>query len=471
MTRTPLDPDGPTLRARLRDVADRLVPWLERMRTEPVARLDGGRKAALALGSDWPEEGTPWRRLLALLDRALATSLHTTSPGYLAYVPGGGLPDAAVAQLYADLVNRFTTLWMPAPAFVRMEIDVIRWIAAMVGFGPQAGGLLLSGGSMANLVAIHTARVARLPEDFLEGVILVGEQTHHSVGKAARIAGFPTRALEVVPSDERFRMSPDALASAVTRLREEGRRPFLVVASAGTTAVGAVDDLLALAEICAREGLWLHVDGAYGGFFALTERGRAVLAGIERADSVTLDPHKGLFLPYGTGALVVARRSDLRAAHASHGSYLPPPSEDDDAWDLADLGPELSRDARGLRVWLPLRLHGFGAFRSALSDKLELARVAADAVRVMPAVRLVSEPVLSLFAFRWEGPGDDLDRANRRWLADTNQRGRVFLTGATVPDPRDGRPIFVLRVCVLGLRTDRATIDALIADLGETLPG
>lgn len=464
-----LDLDGGAIRGLVRDVLDRLVPWLERMPESPVARLDGSRKLAASLREGWPEEGTPWRQLLARLDRALQISLHTTSPGYLGYVPGGGLPHAAIADLYSGLTNRFTGLWMPAPGFVALEIEVIRWFCDMVGFGPEAGGLLVTGGSMANLVALVAARRRMLPDDFLGGVLYVTEQTHHSVLKSAYVAGFSDRNVRVVPVDGAHRMDPTALATAIRADRAAGRTPFLVVASGGTTAVGAVDDLHAIAT--AAEGLWLHVDAAYGGFFLLTDIGRSLMAGIARADSVTLDPHKGLFLPYGTGCVLVRRREDLRRAHAVGSAYLPPPQEDAEAWDFADLGPELSRDARGLRVWLPVRMHGFATFRAALDEKLRLARIAADGVRRIPHVRLVSEPLLSLFAFRLEPPDvQSLDALNRRWLAATNQRQRVFLTGATVFDPAVGAPIFVLRVCVLCFRTHEDRIRMLLEDLSASVP-
>jgi aromatic-L-amino-acid decarboxylase len=351
---------------------------------------------------------------------------------------------------------------------VTLEIDVLRWFAAMVGYGPGFGGLLTSGGSLANLAAVVAARHRRFGEgDFRAGRIYVSGQTHHSVHKAARVAGFPADSLVPVEVDAQHRLDPRALVELVARDRSAGLAPLLVVASAGSTAMGAVDDLSELADRCAAEGLWLHVDAAYGGFFALTERGRARFAGLDRADSIALDPHKGLFLPYGTGCVLVRRRADLREAHAVGASYLPASQDDELGWDFADLGPELSRPFRGLRVWLPLVLHGFGPFRAALDEKLDLARVAAEAVRSLPGVRLVSEPVLSLFSFRWDGPDDE--RVNRRWLAAVNARRRVFLSGATAYDPARGRDLFVLRVCILSFRTHADRVEALIVDLTEAL--
>jgi aromatic-L-amino-acid decarboxylase len=402
----------------------------------------------------------------------LATSLNTAGPGYLGYIPGGGLPHAAVADLFADLTNRYTGLWMPAPGMVQLEINVVRWFCDLVGFGTGSGGLLTTGGSMANLGAVVAARKKLLGDNFLDGVIYLSEQVHHSLAKSAYVAGFSERNLRVVPVDERFRIDPMALSEAIAADRAAGLRPFLVVGNAGSTAVGAVDDLEALGALCAAEGLWFHVDGAYGGFFLLTERGREALRGIALADSVALDPHKGLFLPYGTGGLVVRRLSDLRAAHTVASAYLPAPQDDDEAWDFADLGPELSRDWRGLRVWLPLKMHGARIFRETLDEKLDLARVAAERLSQIPGLARITDPTLSLFCFRFQAEGwteAELDRWNRRILSAVNQRQRVFLTGATVRMPQSDESRFVIRVCVLSFRTHQGQIDALIEDLEGAL--
>ena len=223
-----------------------------------------------------------------------------------------------------------------------------------------------------------------------------------------------------------------------------------------------------LADLAAREGLWLHVDAAYGGCFALTERGQLALRGLGRADSITLDPHKGLFLPYGTGALLVREPAALRRAHASRAEYLPPMQEDPDFVDFCELSPELSRDFRGLRLWLPLKLVGAGAFAAALDEKLDLAQHAHRRLGELPGVEIVAAPQLSLLAFRHvpdglRGDAAALDRHNERLLAAINRRARVYLT-ATVLDGR-----FVLRICVLSFRTHRDRVDAGLADIAAAI--
>jgi aromatic-L-amino-acid decarboxylase len=261
-------------------------------------------------------------------------------------------------------------------------------------------------------------------------------------------------------------MRLDHLQATVRRDRDDGRRPFLVVGSGGTTNTGAVDDLSALADVAERDHLWLHVDAAYGGFFALTERGRRALSGLERADSITLDPHKGMFLPYGTGALLVRDVATLRRSHATEGAYLPAMQDADAFVDYCQISPELSRPFRGLRLWLPLQLAGVGAFRAALDEKLDLARAAAEALRGMPGVEIVAEPELSTVAFRAVWPGLDAgetDARNRRLMDDVNRRRRVYLTGTTV----NGQ--FLIRICVLSFRTHRDRIEQGLADIRAAL--
>ncbi len=443
---------------------ERIIDHVSSLPEQPLHAVTGGKKLAASLREPMPEAGVPLERVLkTLFGKVIPASFNTASPGYLAYIPGGGLFTAAVGDLIALSTNRYAGVWVAAPGLVQLEQNVIDWFAAELGLPAESGGLLTTGGSMANLIAIVTARRERLPPDFLRGVLYASDQAHHSVGKAAVLAGFPAERIRSIPSDRLFRMDVQALEAAVLADAAAGLTPFAVVASAGTTNTGAVDDLPAVAEVARRRGLWLHVDAAYGGFFAMTARGKRVLAGIERADSVTLDPHKGLFLPYGTGCLLVRDRAALRRAHAMSASYMPPMQTEDSLVDFCELSPELSREARGLRVWVPLKLHGATAFRAALDEKLDLTLRAADALRAMPDVEMVAEPELSLLAFRYKPAAisDEaaLEALNRALLTLVNDRQRVFLTGA-----RAGG-VFFLRICVLSFRTHEDRIDACLDDL------
>jgi aromatic-L-amino-acid decarboxylase len=355
-----------------------------------------------------------------------------------------------------------------------LEANVIHWFCEMVGYPADALGILTTGGSLANFSAIVAARRQHLPEQFLHGTLYASDQVHHSVQKAAVLAGFPARQVRVVPTDDRFRLRADALEERIVADRASGRHPFMVVGSAGTTNTGAVDDLEAVAAIAARERLWFHADAAYGGFFMLTERGRRALRGIERADSITLDPQKGLFLPYGTGCLLVRNRRALAQAHAVQigADYLPAMQEEADFVDFCQLSPELSRAFRGLRVWLPFKLLGARPFRESLDEKLDLTDWATEELEGIPGIEIEARPQLSIVAFRLVPPGlaaAELDGLNRRFLDAINARKRVYLTGTTVRDR------FVLRICVLSFRTHldrmRAGLEDIRSAAAEVLAG
>ena len=461
----PLEPKSEEVRRWMAEATERVVRQLETLPDQPASELEGRNEAAAAARLDgWPsaEAGTTLdfdQALDLVFDRLAPTSFNNPGPGFLAFVPGGGLVHSALADLVSNVLNRYLTVWEAAPGLVQLEADVIRWICGMFGYGAESGGYLSSGGSMANLSAVVAARTERLGEDFLRGTLYTSAQAHHSVLKAAALAGFPPRNVRKIDVDEQFRIRVDSVERQIEADAADGYEPFLVVANAGSTDFGAVDPLATLADLCARRGLWLHVDAAYGGFFALTERGRAVFAGIERADSITLDPHKGLFLPYGTGCLVVKDVGTLYRAHSGTGDYMPHLQNDPDRPDFCALSPELSRGFRGLRVWLPMALVGVEAFRDALDEKLDLARWALDELKTIPGVEIVAEPQLSILAFRLAGSRE----LNQRLLDAVNRRKRVFLSGTRLGDH------FVLRICILNFRTHRDRMEMCLSDLREAI--
>jgi aromatic-L-amino-acid/L-tryptophan decarboxylase len=464
----PLELSGDEMRRLVEAAMERIARHVDTLPEQPASSTEGGLRLARSLAEPLPQDGTPLPKLLDLLfDRAVPRSLNTAGPGYLAYVPGGGLLHSAVADLIADSVNRYVGLFGSAPALAQIEANVLAWFREIVGYPPEAGGILTSGGSLSALTALITARRERLPENFLSGVLYWSDQVHHSLEKAALLAGFPAASFRKLPSDERFRLRVDALETAVEEDRRRGLTPFLVVASGGTTNTGAVDPLEEIAAAARRHGLWLHVDGAYGGFFLLTEEGRRLLRGIELADSVVLDPHKSLFLPYGTGALLVRDAGTLRRTHSLAADYMPQSRD----VDPSEMSPELTRPFRGLRVWLPLKMHGVGPFREALEEKLALARQAAEELKTVEGIEIVAEPQLSTLAFRlnpgrMESDGleaDDLNRLNRRLMKAINDRKRVFLTGTKLGDR------FVIRICVLSFRTHRDRMEACLEDIRQAV--
>jgi aromatic-L-amino-acid decarboxylase len=388
-----------------------------------------------------PETPSDLASLLQTIENAASKGFDPANPGFVAYIPGGGLYASALADFIACVINRYTGLSRPAPALVQLEASVLRWLCDLFGLGRESQGILTPGGSMSNLSAIVTARTAMLGEHFLEGTLYVSDEVHHSIAKAAHIAGLPGDALRVIPTDDSLHMDIDALSEAIVEDRRRRRKPFMVVASAGTINTGAIDPLESIAELAHAAGLWFHVDAAYGGFFQLTQRGRKRLSGIDEADSITLDPHKGLFLPYGTGCLLVRDRDELRRAHDAQAQYLPPPSNDPGLPDFSAYSPELTRDFRGLRLWLPLHLHGVATFEQALDEKLDLAAFLYEELVSTPGLTVPWRPELSLVAFR------PAQSDARTLLEQVNSSGRLWISSA------DFRGHTHLRICILSHRT------------------
>jgi aromatic-L-amino-acid decarboxylase len=460
----PLELDRDELAAMIEEAGQRVVDHLADLDEQPAADVDDASELAERFREpEPPREGASFEALMdELFEEAIPASLNTPHPGYLAYIPGGGLPHAAVADLVSDATNRYVGTWFAAPALARIEANVVDWLCSIVDYPHEAFGLLTTGGSMANQIAITTARREVLGEDFLDGTVYVSDQVHHSVSKSCVLSGLPADQVRAVPTDEHYRLDVDALREQVRRDREDGYEPFLLVANAGSTNTGAVDPLHELADLADEEDVWLHADAAYGGFFTLTDRGAERLGGMQRADSITLDPHKGLFLPYGTGSVLVRDVDALARSHAVDADYIPDWDPEAGAVDFSQLSPELSRDFRGLRVWLPLKMHGLKAFEANLDEKLDLAEHAHERLSAMEDVEILAEPQLSTLAFRLNPDGvpeAELDELNQAWTREVNDRARVHLSGTQL-DER-----FAVRISVVSFRTHREHVEEGLADL------
>ena len=344
-----------------------------------------------------------------------------------------------------------------APALVAIERMAIDWLREFVGYPEGAEGLLTTGGTLSTLVALVTARTVRLGEDMVGATYYTSEQAHSCIAKSARLAGLPTAGLRLISTDERLRMDPAALAKQIAADRAAGLRPFLVAATAGTTNTGAVDPVPAIADICESEGLWLHVDGAYGGFFRGVPGGHELLPGLERADSLVLDPHKSLFLPYGTGCLLVREPGQLQQAHGSAADYLQDLTAT--AHNFAEMSPELTREARGLRVWAAVDFYGAEALRDALREKLELAQWLHDELSTTEGIEMGDRPQLSVVSFRFRSADGDSDALNEALLHKINARRRIFLSSTRI------NGLFTLRVCLLHFRTNGDEVKAALEEI------
>jgi glutamate/tyrosine decarboxylase-like PLP-dependent enzyme len=375
----------------------------------------------------------------------------------MGYIPGGGLYASALGDYLAAVSNRYAGVFFGSPGAVRMEHMLLRWLAEVVGYPETAAGDLTTGGSLANLIGIVTAREAHeiKATDVPTTVVYLSEEAHHSVQKALRIAGLGECVQRRIPLDARYRMDAGALEQLVADDERTGLRPWLIVGTAGTTSTGAVDPLDAVADIASAHGLWFHVDGAYGASFALCEEGRKVLAGMERSDSLVLDPHKGFFLPFGSGVALVRDRQDLLRAHSYEAIYMrdiAPPARPEEI-SPADLSPEMSKHFRGLRLWLPLKLFGVAPFRAALEEKLLLARYFHEEIQNMEGFEAGPYPDLSLVTYRFVPRRGDANEFNESLVKSIREDGRVLLTSTLI----GGRVI--LRAAILGLRTHLDTVD------------
>ena len=394
------------------------------------------------LGEAPAETGVELETLLAKLDAALASGINTSSGKFLSYIPSGGIYVSALGRLLGAVVNRYTGGTHGAPGLIAIEHGVIRWLCGLFGLPESSTGVLLSGGSTANLTATVAAR-GRLGHDFSDGVVYTSERAHHSVTKAATIAGIHPGRVRRIPADPALRIDMAKLRAAIEADRSAGLRPMLIVLSAGTTDTGTIDPLREGAAVAREAGAWLHVDGAYGGLFILTERGRQRLDGIELADSITIDAHKSLFLPFGVGGLLVRDEQALLTSLDERGSYMQDVPAHGAIPNYFALGPELTRPARGLETWLALQIHGVAAFRRALDDMLDLATGTAAALREVPGIEVVAEPELSIVAFL----STQGDAATHRIFNHMNRTGEIHVSSTTVDDR------FIVRMAFLSQRT------------------
>lgn len=459
----PLEP-GVARRKELRNAAVRSTEhFLRKIDTLPAYQGSDDMGIGL-LTAPISERGISIDAAIELFEREVVRpGSNPASAGHMAYIPGGGIYHSAIGDLLAAVSNKYAGIFFSGPGAVRMENMLLRWVADLVGYPVSAGGNIASGGSIANLAAIATARDAHglKGADYATAVVYLTALAHHCIEKALRIAGLAEVQLRFVAMDERYRMRPDALAEAITADRARSLTPWMIIAAAGTTDTGAVDPLDAIATIAERERCWFHVDAAYGGFFLLTEQGRSVLAGIERSDSVVLDPHKSMFLPYGIGIVLVRDAEKLAATHWYMGNYMQDAMRESSEVSPADVSPELTKHFRALRMWLPLILLGTKPFQAALDEKLLLSRYFYEEVQAM-GFEVGSFPDLTVVTYRWAPPGVSLERANEMNQAiidGVRKDGRVFLSSTML----DGR--FTLRMVALAFRTHRRAVDLALSIL------
>ena len=465
----PLGMDAEAMRALGYRTVDMLVARLTDPAVPPLRRATPAEMRARLSGPP-PQDGQDFAAIVERLERdVLPFMSRGDHPGFFAFIPFCGTWPGALGDFVASACNVYAGSWMESAGPTQLELEVLSWFKTWIGYPQRAGGILVGGGSAANLTALACARESLVGSTSDDVVGYVSDQAHASLGRAARVLGFRPEQLRVLPHDAGFRLDARAVAAAIDADLRAGRRPLFVAATAGTTNTGSIDPLDDLAQLCAERGVWLHVDAAYGGFAALTGRGRELLRGIERADSVTLDPHKWLYQPYECGALLVRDDHTLRAAFQMTPDYLQDSEAAAEEVNLSDRGVQLTRSSRAFKVWLSLQYFGERAFREAIDRSMDLAQLVCERVQASEDLELMAPPSLGIVCFRRRFAGvatddDDADRRNAALVAGLERSG-LGLVSSTVLRGR-----YALRVCVMNHTTGRADVERVMDFLETSQP-
>ncbi|MBC7790199.1 MAG: aminotransferase class V-fold PLP-dependent enzyme [Anaerolineae bacterium] len=463
-SRSPLDLDGDTMRRLGTRVAHLVADHLATLADQPAYVTLSRTEAQRLLTAAAPEQGADFDSLVATLcERVFPYAAREPHPGFVAYVPSCPTFPAVLGDWLATGFNFFAGVWPVAAGPNALELTVLNWFRDWLGMPASTSGLLTSGGSNATFTAIVAARHQAVGEDaarIARLAIYTSDQAHSSVVRAGWLAGLPRAHVRLLPTDAAFRLRTDALEDAISQDRRNGLLPLAVIANAGTTNTGAVDPLGAIASICERERIWFHIDAAYGGFAILTERGRALLGGIERADSVTLDPHKWLFVPFECGCLLAREPARLKEAFQIMPEYLQDVQESGERVNFADYGEQLTRYSRAVKVWMSVSYFGVAALRSAMDRAMDLTLYAEQLVRAEPSLEVLSPPQFGILCFRAHpaslNASSSLDALNESVNAKVNAEGQYFISSTRL------HGVFSLRICIVGFRTTEKEIQGVV---------
>jgi aromatic-L-amino-acid/L-tryptophan decarboxylase len=468
--RSNLELDDATMRQMARRVADLVVDHLGSLREQPAQQSLSRRETEALIARPTSEDGRDFENLVAFL-RECVFPYHAREPHphFMGYIPSSPTFPAVVGDWLAAGYNFFAGVWTVASGPNQIELTVLDWFRSWLGMPAGTSGLLTSGGSTATLTAVVAARHDADPsgEKISRLTLYTSEQAHSSVQRAAWIAGIPRANVRSVPTDDRYRLRTEALRRAVSDDRSAGLLPFLVAASAGTTNTGAVDPLNDIADLCAAERLWMHVDAAYAGFAALTRQGAVALDGLGRADSVTLDPHKWLFVPFECGCLLARDPRKLEEAFSVHPEYLTDVRARDQDVNFADHGEQLTRSSHALKIWLSVEYFGLSQIREAIARGIHRAEYAERLFAAHRDFEILSPAQFGVVCFRAcpadLAEGADLDALNERINARVNATGRFLISSTKL------RGRFSLRLCTHVHRMTDADIDEVYEAILEAL--
>jgi aromatic-L-amino-acid/L-tryptophan decarboxylase len=461
--RNPIEVSSEDFRGLAERITDLAANYLENLDDQRISPAANGEELLHLFGGPLPEQGMG-EEALARLPDVLRLS-RAQNGRFLGYVLGSGEPVAAIADLLASVLNQNVTAWRSGPAAVAIEQTVVTWLAQAIGC-PDSRGHLTGGGSSANLMGLAMAREAKAPanEKGIRPGMLVyaSDEVHMSIPKAVALLGIGRENVRRIPVDASFRIIPAELEKHMRRDLAAGKTPVAVVASAGTVSTGSIDPLREIAEIAHRYGAWFHVDGAYGALAAIAERDK--FAGLELADSISLDPHKWLYQPLDCGCLLYCSSQAAQKAFSHTGDYARSLTADPvEGFAFFEESLELSRRFRALKLWLSFRYHGLAAFRESIRKDLAQAQRLAESVRREPQLELLAPVALSAVCFRHRGTrqlsGEDLNRFNASLLKRVVERGRVYLSNATLYSK------FCLRACIVNHRTTDVDVDSVVPEV------
>jgi aromatic-L-amino-acid/L-tryptophan decarboxylase len=444
-------------------VIDAIVEELESLPKRPLGERSTAHQVATVLDEPLPLTGLPVEEVIEdALSRVLPHRALVNHPRYLAYVPPPGNYVGLMGDVLAQGLAVFAGTWQSAAGPAAVELAVLRWFAEIFGWPPDAGGLFTDGGSSANLICLTAART-RVP-DTSNAVVYASGQTHSAIARALMVLGFRADQLVEVPADDAYELDVDALQAAVSDDRARGRKPFCIVANAGTTNTGAFDPLRSIAELAKREGMWLHVDGAFGAAAILSTRKNELLGGIEDADSIAFDAHKWFFQPHEAGCALVREPGLLEDTFSVHPEYLIDAAARQDEVNFSDRGIQLTRSFRALKVWLSFKSYGLDYFRRAVERGIALAELAEEGLRKAGDWVIVAPTQISLVTFRYHREGADeaeLEMMNRR-LADIMLEDEIVTLSSTLLEGRTS-----LRLCTVNPRTTTADLELVLERLEE----
>jgi glutamate/tyrosine decarboxylase-like PLP-dependent enzyme len=452
-------------------VIESLVRHYTTVRERPVVNFAPRDETEARLREPPPEEGHGLDELLREFEEKIAPRMsHVDHPRMFGFIPGSGTFVGAMGDALAAGYNIYGGTWIESSAAHQVELVVVDWFRRWLGMPESAGGTLVSGGSVANLTGLVLAREARLGDMRRDGVIYASELVHSAIDRGARILGFREDQVRKLPVDGRYGLDMVELRAAVRADRESGRVPFCVVANAGDTSTGSVDPLPEIADVCRADGLWMHVDAAYGGFAVLDPRGQQLLTGIGRADSVALDPHKWLYTPYEAGCIIARDFGDLYKAFHILPDYLVDVAGGPRNVNLCDHGITLSRSVRALKIWLAIKHFGLGRYRDVIGRTMDLAGYAQELLEATPGMEIVSPAVLSIVSFRYlprDRAGAVVTEDSLIERVNDEIRRRVWDSGRAMVTSTRLRGRYVLRLCIVNHNTLRSDVESVVNLLRE----